>query len=386
MSDIDFDPSTHSHRRFNPLTKEYVLVSPHRTKRPWQGQIEPPLTGSLPHYDPACYLCPGNERAGGRQNPVYLDTMSFENDFAAVLHGPAPAAPSAPHPLLQTEPVHGGCDVVVFHPRHDLTLPRLSLNEVEKVIVEWERLYRKRGAQEGVKYVQIFENKGAMMGCSNPHPHCQIWSLSSVPSLPSTELANLRRYAEETPAFSGAPRGPSNRPCLLCEYVYFEVGVEHEAGRVVVKNNDWVALVPWWAVWPFEILLLPYKRHIPSLVHLTSEEKASLAQILSGITKRYDNLFSCSFAYSMGLHQRPIPPSTSSGTETVSVSEYDEDIAHLHFHFKPPLLRSATVKKFLVGFELMAEPQRDLTPEQAAARLRNCSQVHYMDEVDKVAE
>ncbi|TCD67658.1 galactose-1-phosphate uridyl transferase [Steccherinum ochraceum] len=379
MSADEFDPSTHPHRRLNPLTGEHVLVSPHRNKRPWQGQVEPPQSAVLPQYDPKCYLCPGNERAGGKKNDLYEATMSFENDYAAVLPGPAPIAPVAPHPLLQTEPVHGGCDVIIFHPRHDLTLPRLAIGEVEKVVEEWERLYRARGSQEGVEYVQIFENKGAMMGCSNPHPHCQVWSMSAVPSLPATELSSLRKYAlADAQTDSGAPRGPGGRPCLLCEYVHFEVGTELEAGRVVVKNEHWVALVPWWAVWPFEVLLLPYKRHIPSLAHLTSEEKASFARILSDMTKRYDNLFSCSFAYSMGIHQRPVPP--QGGESPVAVNkEDDSDIAHLHLHFKPPLLRSATVKKFLVGFELMAEPQRDLTPEQAAARLRACSEVHYLD-------
>lgn len=210
-----------------------------------------------------------------------------------------------------------------------------------------------------------------MMGCSNPHPHGQVWSLSVIPNLPATELSHLKQYASSQPAASNAPRGSMGQPCLLCEYAHHEIGVEQDTGRVVVKNEHWVALVPWWAVWPFEILLLPYRRHIPSLLHLDSAEKESFASILSQITKRYDNLFSCSFAYSMGIHQRPVPSRNGANDEG--------DIAHLHLHFAPPLLRSATVKKFLVGFELMAEPQRDLTPEQAAQRLRACSGMHYLD-------
>ncbi|CAL1703891.1 unnamed protein product [Somion occarium] len=374
MSKSQFDPATHPHRRFNPLTNEHVLVSPHRNKRPWLGQVEPPQPSNLPQYDPNCYLCPGNTRAGGRKTDIYNDTLIFENDFAAVLPPPGPAAPSAPHPLLQTEPVQGGCDVLIFHPRHDLTLARLSLPDIRKVIDEWCKIYLQRGREEGIAYVQIFENKGAMMGCSNPHPHGQVWSLSIVPTLPATEIKNLKNYALTTTLESSAPRGPYGRACMLCEYVHFEVGVESESGRVVTKNEHWVALVPWWAVWPFEILpVLPYKRHISSITSLTDEGKDSFAQILSTVTKRYDNLFACSFAYSMGIHQRPLPrPEGSEG-------EDEDDVAHLHLHFAPPLLRSASVRKFLVGFELMAEPQRDLTPEQAAQRLRSCSDVHYLD-------
>ncbi|CCM06385.1 uncharacterized protein FIBRA_08644 [Fibroporia radiculosa] len=374
MAEIEFDPTTHPHRRLNPLTNEHVLVSPHRTKRPWQGQTELPQASQLPEYDPKCYLCPGNERAGGQHNAVYDHTMIFENDFAAVLPPPGPLAPRAPHPLLTTQPVQGGCDVLIFHPRHDLTLSRLPIPDIERVVDEWCTIYRKRGAEDGIKYVQIFENKGAMMGCSNPHPHGQVWSLSTVPSLPATELANLKRYALTDVQSSGAPRGPCDRPCMLCEYVHFEVGVDNDTGRVVVKNDHWVALVPWWAIWPFEILLLPYARHVPSITDLTAVEKTAFADILSRVTKRYDNLFSCSFAYSMGIHQRPIPSQAEH-----SDTDDEENVAHLHLHFAPPLLRSASVRKFLVGFELMAEPQRDLTPEQAAQRLRACSEMHYLD-------
>ncbi|KAM5535595.1 hypothetical protein V8D89_010762 [Ganoderma adspersum] len=370
----DFDPTTHPHRRVNPLTGEHVLVSPHRTKRPWLGQTEPPQQANLPQYDPKCYLCPGNTRAGGQPNSKYEHTMIFDNDYAAVLPPPGPPAPLAPHPLLTTEPVEGGCDVLCFHPRHDLTLARLQQADIERIIEEWCAVYKKRGAQQGIKYVQIFENKGAIMGCSNPHPHGQVWSLSALPSLPATELANLKKYSESTPP-SDAPKGPLGRSCLLCDYVHFEVSVAREEGRVVLQNDYWVALVPWWAIWPFEIMLLPYKRHIPSIVHLSQEEKSAFAQILSLVTIRYDNLFSCSFAYSMGIHQRPAPPAS----DAIAEDQDEENLAHLHLHFAPPLLRSASVRKFLVGFELMAEPQRDLTPEQAAARLRALPDVHYLN-------
>ncbi|KAI1790716.1 galactose-1-phosphate uridylyltransferase [Ganoderma leucocontextum] len=355
----DFDPTIHPHRRVNPLTGEHVLVSPHRTKRPWLGQTEPPQQSDLPKYDPKCYLCPGNTRAGGQLNSKYEHTTVFENDYAAVLPPPGPAPPPALHPLLTTEPVEGGCDI-------------------ERIIDEWSAVYKKRGAQQGIKYVQIFENKGATMGCSNPHPHGQVWSLSTVPSLPATELASLKMYSESTPT-SDAPKGPLGRSCLLCDYVHFEVSVAREEGRVVLQNDYWVALVPWWAIWPFEIMLLPYRRHVSSIVHLSQEEKRAFVQILSLVTIRYDNLFSCSFAYSMGIHQRPTPPAS----DAVAEDQDEENLAHLHLHFAPPLLRSASVRKFLVGFELMAEPQRDLTPEQAAARLRTLSDVHYLN-VEKV--
>lgn len=304
--------------------------------------------------------------------------MVFENDYAAVLPPPGPAAPRAPHPLLTTEPVQGACDVICFHPKHDLTLARLSVPDIERIIEEWCSIYNKRGTQEGIKYVQIFEvrlhfisyegsgiiryvqNKGAMMGCSNPHPHGQVWSLSGVPSLPATELASLKRYAEDTAPSTTAPQGPEGKACLLCEYAHFEVGVAEREGRVVVKNEHFVALVPWWAIWPFELMrtshssecciyhltervaVLPYARHIPSITDFTPEEKSAFASILSKITKRYDNLFSCSFAYSMGMHQRPVPRKAN--------DPEDVDVAHFHLHFDPPLLRSASVRKFLVGY------------------------------------
>ncbi|KAK0446477.1 HIT-like domain-containing protein [Desarmillaria tabescens] len=373
----EFNPSDHPHRRLNPLTGDYTLVSPHRIKRPWLGQVEPPMVSSLPQYDPACYLCPGNTRAGGHKNPDYQQIYVFENDFSAVLGGPLPIAPVAPHPLLATEPVGGGCDVLIFDRRHDLTLARISIDGLKRIIEEWIRIYYRRGAEENIKYVQIFENKGSMMGCSNPHPHGQAWSLSAIPSYPAKELENMKRYTLTDVPASHAPRikdGQLRKPCLLCEYVHAELNWTGPDGRIVFKNEHWVAVVPWWAVWPFEILLLPYQRHIPSIAELTEEEKTAFAQSISIVTKRYDNLFSSSFAYSMGIHQRPIP------LTAVATSEDSFEEAHLHLHFTPPLLRSATVKKFMVGFDIMGEAQRDLTPEIAATRLRECSDIHYLDE------
>jgi len=256
----------------NPLTGEHILVSPQRSNRPWQGQIETSQLTTLPQYDPKCYLCPGNERANGQRNEMYEHTTVFVNDYPAVLPPPSPIAPAAPHPLLTAQPVDGQCDVITFHSRHDLTLARLAVEDIARIVEEWIAIYKRRGTQDGIKYVQIFEvpiflllvlillaksvqNKGAMMGCSNPHPHGQVWSHSEVPTIPSVELASLARYAmnSDIPS-SHAPRGPFGRPCLLCEYVNFEVSVNENESRVVVKNEHFVALVPWWATWPFEIL------------------------------------------------------------------------------------------------------------------------------------
>ncbi|MCC7263537.1 MAG: UDP-glucose--hexose-1-phosphate uridylyltransferase [Candidatus Latescibacteria bacterium] len=338
------------HRRYNPLTGEWVLVSPHRALRPWQGQVEPDQSAGPPAYDPGCYLCPGNGRAGGLRNPDYTSTYVFDNDFAALLPpaaGPVPVGLNTP--LFRAEPEAGLCRVVCFSPRHDLTLPQLPLAAVRAVIHTWAEQSDELGRLPFVNYVQVFENKGAAMGCSNPHPHSQIWAGEHLPNEPAKELAAQRAY-----------RSTHGR-CLLCDYLEAE---EREAVRVVAANAHFVAVVPFGAVWPFEILLAG-RRHLGSLAELRGEEVDALAGLLQQVLTRYDNLFSTSFPYSMGFHQAPTDGGDHSGW-------------HLHLHAYPPLLRSATVKKFMVGYELLAMPQRDLSAETAAQRLRETSDRHYL--------
>jgi UDPglucose--hexose-1-phosphate uridylyltransferase len=354
------------HRRFNPLTREWVLVSPHRARRPWLGQVEKVPPEDLPPYDPGCYLCPGNARAGGKRNPDYTTTFVFDNDFPALLPpGRLPSSSEDPstdvsrftshasrstfhESLFLAEPASGVCRVICFSPRHDLSLPELSQPEVEAVVQAWIEQSLDLGSRADTAYVQVFENKGAMMGASNPHPHSQVWASSHVPNEPAKELLSLQEY-----------RARHGR-CLLCE----ALAGERAAGeRLVAANDHFTAWVPFWAVWPFEILLLA-NRHVGSLADLEPAEIAGLADLLRRVTARYDNLFEVSFPYSMGFHQAP------------SDGEPHEQ-AHLHAHFYPPLLRSATVRKFMVGFELLAMPQRDLTPETAAERLRSLSERHY---------
>lgn len=335
------------HRRFNPLTREWVLVSPHRAQRPWLGQIEKTPAENLPAYDPACYLCPGNERAGGVRNQNYTSTFVFDNDFAALL--PDSHTPIPPHvSLFVAEPTPGLCRVVCFSPRHDLTLPELSLPEVEAVVRTWADQTRDLGGRDFVNYVQVFENKGEVMGCSNPHPHSQIWASGHVPNEPAKEVAAQADYLRE------------HATCLLCDYLTAEI---RNGDRIVAANEHFTALVPFWAVWPFEILLIA-NHHTASLTTLIPSEITALADLLRRVTARYDNLFEISFPYSMGFHQAP--------TDGQPHLEW-----HLHAHFYPPLLRSATVKKFMVGYEMLAMPQRDLTPETAAGRLRELSEKHY---------
>ncbi|CAG0995634.1 partial UDPglucose--hexose-1-phosphate uridylyltransferase, partial [Gammaproteobacteria bacterium] len=329
------------HRRFNQLTREWVLVSPHRARRPWLGQVEKTPPENLPHYDPTCYLCPGNSRVGGTiQNPKYESTFVFDNDFAALLPDTDHASLVTDHSsLFIAEPEPGTCRVVCFSPRHDLSLPELSQTEVESVIRTWTEQTRELGALDFINYVQVFENKGAVMGCSNPHPHSQVWAVHHLPNEPTKELNAQQHYWQ------------NHQSCLMCDYLGEEF---HAQERIVAENENFLALVPFWAVWPFEILLMS-KRHCGALTDLDQLEVASLADIMRRITAKYDNLFEISFPYSMGFHQRPTDGHT-------------HDEWHFHAHFYPPLLRSATVKKFMVGYEMLAEAQRDLTAEQAADR------------------
>ena len=338
-----------SHRRFNPLTREWVLVSPHRTERPWLGQTERAAKPAELAYDPDCYLCPGNRRANGEVNPDYRHTLVFANDFPA-LQADAAGEPFDRGGLIVAAPERGFCNVLCFSPRHDLTLPRMSVEEIERVVAAWSEQHRTLGAIEWVRWVQIFENRGAMMGASNPHPHCQIWATESLPNEAAKELAAQRAYRAE--------RGG----CLLCDYRELELAAGE---RLVCANEHFVALAPFWAVWPFETLVLS-RRHFGAMDEMRGAETRGLADILRSLTIRYDNLFEISFPYSMGLHQSP--------TDGAAHPEW-----HFHAHFYPPLLRSATVRKFMVGFEMLASPQRDVTPESAARRLLATPATHDLD-------
>ena len=354
MSDLPL-PTTlaeNPHRRFNALTGDWVLVSPHRTKRPWQGQVDRPAQDALPAHDPNCYLCPGASRAGGATTPAYDGAYVFDNDFPA-LFGPVPEASFDAAGLLRARAEQGLCRVVCFSPRHDLTLARMDAASIRRVVDVWTAQDAEIGARPEIGYVQIFENRGAMMGCSNAHPHGQIWSTESVPEEPAKELRTQReRYAR------------TGRP-LLAEYLELEL----QAGeRIVCANDAFVAVVPFWAVWPFETLLLP-RRPFARWGEMTGAERDGLAAILHSATVRYDNLFETSFPYSMGFHPAP-----------ADGHEHPEWV--FHGHFFPPLLRSAEVRKFMVGFEMLGTPQRDITPEQAAARLRELPETHYSERAD----
>jgi UDPglucose--hexose-1-phosphate uridylyltransferase len=327
------------HRRLNPLTGEWVLVSPHRSQRPWQGQVDHARTEPLPSYDPSCYLCPGNPRAGGVRNPDYSSTFVFDNDYPALLPNVAGYSSSVKN-LVVAEPERGICRVACFSPRHNLTLSRMSAPEITAVVRLWRDQFAELGAHDFIHYVQIFENRGAMMGASNPHPHCQIWATSSIPNEPTKEHLAMENYFRR------------HGTCMLCEYI----DLEANGDRLVCGNASFIAVVPFWAVWPFEILLVP-QRHVADLTALGQEEEQHLAELVKQITHCYDQLFQATFPYSMGFHQQP-----TDGRPHRHV--------HLHAHFYPPLLRSAEIRKFMVGFEMLAMPQRDITPEAAAERLR----------------
>jgi UDPglucose--hexose-1-phosphate uridylyltransferase len=336
------------HRRLNPLTREWILVSPQRTQRPWQGKIE---SANKPkqQYDPQCYLCPGNVRAERVRNPQYKETFAFDNDYPALRPLVSEDITGFANPLFAAIPEVGVCRVLCFSPRHDLTLALMSLHEVRTVVDAWAKETQAMERLDWIRYVQVFENRGALMGASNPHPHCQIWGSSSVPNLPQRELESQNGYFQ------------ANGRCLLCDYLEEE---KRRSERIVCENEGFVAGVPFWALWPFEVLILS-KRHVSSLSELTPEERNQFADVVRRVTIRYDNLFETSFPYSMGLHQRP------SGAG-------DFEAWHFHVHFFPPLLRSATVQKFMVGYELLATPQRDISPEDAATRLASLSETHYL--------
>ncbi|MHB2021291.1 MAG: UDP-glucose--hexose-1-phosphate uridylyltransferase [Candidatus Xenobia bacterium] len=338
----------HPHRRYNPLSREWVLVSPHRTQRPWQGQVEKTPVASQPTYDPACYLCPGNARAGGHRNPDYDGVFGFDNDYPALTPDTPDGGVDA-YGLIVARAETGICRVVCFSPRHDLTLATMEREGIREVVDVWTDQYLELGNMPGIRYVQIFENRGAMMGCSNPHPHCQIWASSSHPNEPAREQASQADYRS------------LRNGCLLCGYLTLEMD---SGQRLVYDNEHFVVLVPFWAVWPFETMVLP-RRHITGMDEMTVEERDALAEALRQITLRYDNIFEISFPYSMGFHQRP--------TDGLPHLEW-----HMHAHFYPPLLRSATVRKFMVGYEMLGSPQRDITAESAARRLREVPSEHYL--------
>ncbi|TAD74996.1 MAG: UDP-glucose--hexose-1-phosphate uridylyltransferase [Sphingomonadales bacterium] len=331
------------HRRFNPLTGGWVQVSPQRMGRPWQGEVSPP-DPPPPAHDPACYLCPGNARVGGERNPDYSGVHVFANDFPALADDMVGGAED--DPLLRAEASAGVCRVICFSPDHGKSLPLLTPTQIRAVVDCWADQTAELGAR--FQHVQVFENKGAMMGCSNPHPHGQVWATAHLPQEIATEDTRQRAYMAE--------HGRS----LLRDVAAREAGGE----RVVESNDDWLAIVPFWAAWPFETLLLP-QFAVQRMPQLTGAQRDSLASILKALTTRYDNLFEASFPYSMGWHGAPFDAGAT-------------DHWQLHAHFYPPLLRSASVRKFMVGYEMLAEPQRDLTPERAAQMLRSVgSLVHY---------
>ncbi len=346
MSNI-FDLDSNPHRRLNILTGEWVLVSPHRTKRPWQGKVEDVSDDNRPAYDPKCYLCPGNDRADGDVNPDYKESFVFKNDFSALLED-TPADSLNDDGLLVAKNERGICKVISFSPKHNLTLPELSASEITAVVDLWQKEYNSLSENEWIKYIQIFENKGEIMGCSNPHPHGQIWSQSEVPMEIMKETERQKNYYAV------------HRESMLSAYLKLELKKNE---RVIFENEHFAVLVPFWAVWPYETMIIS-KRTVSSIKFFTNVEKQALAEAIKALTVKYDNLFETSFPYSAGMHQAP-------------VNDGDHPEWHWHMHFYPPLLRSATVKKFMVGYEMLANPQRDITPEFAANRLKELPAEHY---------
>jgi len=342
-----FDLKSHPHRRFNPLLREWVLVSPQRAERPWQGQVEAAADEEPAAHDPHCYLCPGNARAGGIRNPKYEGTFVFDNDFAA-LKSEGPPGELREKELLVAVSERGRCRVVCFSPRHDLTLARMDVADIERVVATWTSEFTSLSSQPNVQSVQIFENRGAIMGCSNPHPHGQIWANETVPDELAKEIASCEEYFQK------------HHSGLLEDYLQLELEKQE---RVVAANEQFAAVVPFWAIWPFELLVIS-RRRVSCMAEFDAAEKRGLAEILSQVTIRYDNLFHTPFPYTMGFHQMTSALGTAAGF-------------HFHAHFYPPLLRSATVKKFMVGYEMLAMPQRDITPESAASTLKQLSKTHY---------
>jgi len=345
---MKLDLNEHPHQRYNILTGEWILVSPHRTKRPWQGKKEKIAEAQKPNYDAHCYLCPGNTRANGITNPNYESTYSFVNDFSALMENTP--VETMEDGLLLAKGERGICKVVCFSPDHALTLPLMEVNAITEVIELWRLEYRTLGERDDINYVQIFENKGELMGCSNPHPHGQIWSQSSIPE----EV--LKKTTTQTKHWNAHKRS------LLGDYLTQEC---QKKERILFEDAHFVALVPFWAVWPYEVMIAP-KRHLSHIGLLQKSETKSFAEAIKYVTTKFDNLFETSFPYSMGIHQAP-------------TDGKNNEAWHFHMCFYPPLLRSATVKKFMVGYELFANPQRDITAEQAAKTLRELPNVHYMD-------
>ena len=345
-----FNLKEHSHTRLNILTGDWILVSPHRMKRPWQGKVEDLPKDKRPEYDPKCYLCPGNKRSDGSVNPDYKDPFVFTNDFSALLPD-TPMGEVNEENLLVASSESGICKVICFSPRHDLTLPQMGVDEIVKVIEVWQNEFTEISKNASIKYIQIFENKGELMGCSNPHPHGQIWSSSSIPLELSKETSQQKKYFDLY--------GKS----LLSAYLDLELKKQE---RIVLENEHFVTLVPFWAVWPYETMIVS-KRQVQYVTQFNDEEKKSLAKILKQLTAKYDNLFEISFPYSAGMHQAP-------------VNDGAHPEWHWHFHFYPPLLRSATVKKFMVGYEMLANPQRDITAENAAEKLKSLSDIHFSEQ------